>query len=120
MSNQKVETVRKQLLAKLEELTGRSRREELIAERTNDPMDQMQARVDLDMAVLFVNTDFQTKKKVETALGLLNQGEYGTCQECGDPINPKRLEAIPWTTMCIGCQELHDDPEGDNNVRKAA
>jgi len=57
---------------------------------------------------------------VETALGLLNQGEYGTCQECGDSINPKRLEAIPWTTMCIGCQELHDDPEGEKDVRKAA
>jgi DnaK suppressor protein len=71
-------------------------------------MDQVQSRMDLDMAVLALNTDFRTQKAVETAISLLETGEYGVCQECGEPINPKRLEAIPWTTLCVRCQEARD------------
>lgn len=109
--------VRERLEAKLAELTGnKARRNELIADWSNDPMDQVQAREDLDMTVRFFNTDYQTKRAVETALKLLEEGEYGICQECGDPINPKRLEAIPWTTMCVSCQEAHDD----SDFKKAA
>lgn len=103
---------RQRLLEKLDELSrNKGRRDELIAERSNDPMDEMQSRVDLDLTVRFVNTDFQTKRAIEKALRLLDEGEYGICQDCGDLINPRRLEAIPWTTLCVGCQEERDgDP----------
>ena len=109
MTKREVDKIRNQLLAKLSEVTGgASHREGLIAERSNDPMDQMQSRIDLDLAVTAINTNFETKKAIETALDLLNSGEYGTCQDCRDPINPKRLEAIPWTTLCIHCREDQD------------
>ena len=101
--------IKKQLLAKLFEVTGgASDREGLIAERSNDPMDQMQSRIDLDLAVTAINTNFETKKAIEVALDLLVTGDYGVCQDCGDPINPKRLEALPWTTLCIHCREAQD------------
>lgn len=38
------------------------------------------------------------------ALERLDEGEYGVCEECGEPINPKRLAAVPWTDCCVGCQ----------------
>jgi DnaK suppressor protein len=108
MSKKEYTKVRKSLEVKLSELVRANRRSELITERSNDPMDQVQSRIDLDMAVLALNTDFRTQKAVETAISLLETGEYGVCQECGEPINPKRLEAIPWTTLCVRCQEARD------------
>lgn len=38
---------------------------------------------------------------VERALSKLNDGSYGTCDECGEPIGDERLEAIPWAILCI-------------------
>jgi DnaK suppressor protein len=40
---------------------------------------------------------------VERALGKLEDGTYGTCDTCGGPIEPERLEAIPWATRCVAC-----------------
>ena len=119
MSKKEATKIRKQLTEKLAQLTGnKSRRHELITERVHDPMDQLQNRADLDLTARFVDTDFQTKRAVETALKALNQGEYGICQDCADPINPKRLAAIPWTTLCISCQEQQDEFAGA--LREAA
>jgi DnaK suppressor protein len=41
--------------------------------------------------------------QVEAALAALDDGTYGTCRSCGQPIPPGRLEAIPWTMLCIEC-----------------
>jgi DnaK suppressor protein len=116
MSKKEYTKVRKNLEVKLAELVRADRRSELITERSNDPMDQIQSRIDLDMAVLALNTDFKTQKAVETAISLLETGEYGICQDCGEPINPKRLEAIPWTTLCVRCQEARDTQKETEDV----
>jgi DnaK suppressor protein len=42
---------------------------------------------------------------VESALDRIRQGNFGQCISCGNDINPKRLEAVPWTRYCIACQE---------------
>jgi DnaK suppressor protein len=41
--------------------------------------------------------------RVEAALGRLDDGSYGTCTSCGNPIGAERLEAIPWAPYCIDC-----------------
>jgi RNA polymerase-binding transcription factor len=41
--------------------------------------------------------------KVEAALQKVDDGTYGACASCGQPIAPERLEAIPWTPICIDC-----------------
>lgn len=109
MTKREKQKIQKQLLNKLAEVTGSTaKRDGLIAERLNDPMDQVQSRADLDLTVSTFNTHFATKRAIQTALDLLETDEYGICQECGEPINPKRLQAIPWTTLCISCQEQFD------------
>jgi len=40
-------------------------------------------------------------REVEAALLRLEAGEYGTCAVCGKTIPVERLEAVPWTTLCI-------------------
>ena len=44
-------------------------------------------------------------RDVESALDRLGSGEHGTCANCGDSISPKRLQAVPWATYCLDCQD---------------
>lgn len=45
---------------------------------------------------------------VQAALRRHEEGEYGLCAECGQPVQKKRLEAVPWARHCVGCQELQE------------
>lgn len=51
------------------------------------------------------NNDRQLLQMVETALLRIREGVFGECASCGNEINAKRLEAVPWTRYCIECQE---------------
>jgi DnaK suppressor protein len=51
------------------------------------------------------NNDRQLLQMVETALVRIREGAFGECVSCGNEINAKRLEAVPWTRYCIECQE---------------
>jgi DnaK suppressor protein len=51
------------------------------------------------------SSDRQTLQMVEGALERIKEGTFGDCISCGQEINPKRLEAVPWTRHCIECQE---------------
>ncbi len=49
--------------------------------------------------------DRQLLGLVEEALNRIREGSYGECVNCGNELNAKRLEAVPWTRYCINCQE---------------
>jgi DnaK suppressor protein len=51
------------------------------------------------------NNERQLLQMVEGALVSIRDGVFGRCISCGNEINPKRLEAVPWTRHCIACQE---------------
>jgi RNA polymerase-binding transcription factor len=51
------------------------------------------------------NNERQLLQMVEAALDRMREGTFGECISCGEEINAKRLEAVPWTRHCIGCQE---------------
>lgn len=51
--------------------------------------------------------------KIEKALRKIDEGEFGTCEECDEPIGRKRLEARPETTLCIRCKEDQERNERD-------
>ena len=44
-------------------------------------------------------------KEVHDALGRIETGTYGTCALCGKPIKEERLEAIPYTRLCMNCEQ---------------
>ena len=54
------------------------------------------------------NADRQLLQMVENALARIREGNFGECISCGKEINPKRLDAVPWTKYCISCQEAAD------------
>lgn len=55
-------------------------------------------------------TDLERRQLVliDEALARIRSGDYGRCQQCGQEIVPKRLEAAPWARHCVRCQELEE------------
>lgn len=49
--------------------------------------------------------------KIDEALGRIEDNSFGTCSECEEPIELKRLEARPVTTLCLSCKELEEHRE---------
>ena len=45
---------------------------------------------------------------VRAALRREEEGGFGLCVECGEPVHKKRLEAVPWARHCVACQELQE------------
>src|SRR3990172_2249058 len=54
----------------------------------------------------------QMLAQVEKALGRIEDGTYGICQRCGDPIDIARLRVLPFATLCIRCKELEEKSNG--------
>ena len=44
--------------------------------------------------------------EVKAALAKFEEGTYGKCEECGKPIAPERLEAVPYARLCVDCKAL--------------
>jgi hypothetical protein len=49
-------------------------------------------------------TSFLTRQ-VSEALERIDNGSFGICRQCGEPISAKRVAALPWVALCTGCQE---------------
>jgi DnaK suppressor protein len=71
------------------------------AENASDVFDQ-------DFAFMSMESEEELLRKVDRALVRVREKTYGECEECAQLINPDRLEALPWATMCIKCQELEE------------
>jgi DnaK suppressor protein len=50
-------------------------------------------------------------QKIEQALSKLDNSTYGICEECGEKINPKRLEVMPFAVLCRDCKEKSEQLE---------
>lgn len=49
--------------------------------------------------------DMKLLREISDALVRVDQGTFGVCLECEEPISAKRLEALPWARYCVSCQE---------------
>ena len=59
--------------------------------------------------------DRQKLKLIDAALKRLDQGEFGLCTECEEPIPRRRLNIMPWAAYCVPCQD-RIDAHGDNGT----
>jgi RNA polymerase-binding transcription factor DksA len=91
---------RRSLRAALEE--QRRFRVEQLRELARDPVDSGSALA--EVSATLSRGARSALAEIETALELLRTGGYGRCTACGDPIPFERLEILPMTTRCIGCQ----------------
>ena len=94
-------------VAELERLTRH--REGITVERSADQLDEIQAASERALAVCNLDREFNQLRNARAALHRIEEGSFGTCQQCDDDIHPKRLAAVPWATFCIWCQEAIDN-----------
>jgi DnaK suppressor protein len=64
------------------------------------------------------NNDRQFLRMVEHALSNISEGIYGDCEHCGNEINERRLEAVPWARHCISCQEKQERGELEQQAQE--
>jgi DnaK suppressor protein len=50
-------------------------------------------------------------RQVQAARRRMESGRFGICVDCGDPIEPRRLETLPATPWCASCRQLHEHEE---------
>ena len=74
-------------------------------EATQDIADRAASSYNKEFLFSQSNNDRQLLQMVDGALARIREGSFGECISCGKEINPKRLEAVPWTRHCIECQE---------------
>ena len=72
--------------------------------RQGDMADQATGTNEVHIQLKLKQTDAKILQAIEGALGRLDDGTYGVCRDCGDPVAPARLSAIPWTRVCITCK----------------
>ena len=76
-----------------------------------DEMDLASAEYDHAMNFRLRGREKTLIKKIDLALERIEEKEYGVCDECGDDISTRRLEARPVTTLCIRCKEEQERRE---------
>ncbi len=79
-----------------------------ISARQADTADQAAAEYERQALVHNASIARQTLQNLTQALERIKQGSFGECVGCGNDIEPKRLEAIPWARYCLKCQELRE------------
>jgi DnaK suppressor protein len=110
MDTDKTRATRQRLSSEYEQLSKSINRNRLAAEQikvenTEDECDLATINHDKGLLYHLQESDARRLRCIEDAMKALDRGEYGDCVRCGEGINEKRLLAVPWTTMCIRCQE---------------
>jgi RNA polymerase-binding protein DksA len=100
------EMYRKLLVEKRRELISRlyERRSQIAVEREPDDEGAFALQdVIKDLALTNMEREIRTLSEVELSLRLMESGQYGLCGSCGDEIPTARLQALPWTRICVVC-----------------
>ncbi len=61
-----------------------------------------------EMALNRKERALQQQEERRQALERIEAGVYGICQQCGQPINPERLEILPATSLCVACSAAEE------------
>jgi DnaK suppressor protein len=109
MTKTEIDRFRRILTARVAELERFTRqRDGIVIERSADQLEEIQAASQRAVAVCNLDREFTQLRDARAALRRIEDGSFGTCQECDEDIHPKRLAAVPWATFCIRCQEAVD------------
>jgi DnaK suppressor protein len=73
--------------------------------------DQATAETDRNFMLRLRGREQRLLKKIEEAIDRIDNGTFGICDDCGNEIDIKRLDARPVTTMCIECKTLQEEEE---------
>lgn len=78
--------------------------EEIVGNSDNHLGDTATATLDREIDYSLEENSEQVLRAIDAALQRIEDGTYGICETCGQPISEERLEAIPYATQCIDCR----------------
>jgi DnaK suppressor protein len=105
-----LDAIRQRLVQQKQELLVRAAKVRADITRSSGPLDKdfaeqvVQMENDAVLAGIGEATAAELAQ-INRALAQLDQGSYGTCSNCGKPINERRLQALPYSDRCITCAE---------------
>jgi RNA polymerase-binding protein DksA len=99
----KLEDERVRVVGALENLRSAGSMEDEVDESHQDNHLAETASVTLDREIDYSLEENEARvlAAIDAALARIDDGTYGTCERCGNEIEPDRLEALPWATLCI-------------------
>lgn len=108
MSDLNLDEIRDRLITERENLVNKLKENDLSVDdsETPDPVDLAVRNYSKNVMLAVSENDSRQITLINEALVRLEDDEYGNCMNCSKPINPKRLDAIPWARYCLSCQEL--------------
>jgi RNA polymerase-binding transcription factor DksA len=96
-----IEYLHKENPGSLEDETG-----ELVSgSADNHPADTATETVNREVDYTLEANSGNVLREIDAALKRIEEGTFGSCSTCGRPIEPERLEHLPWTTLCA--QDAH-------------
>jgi DnaK suppressor protein len=113
MDKRRVKVFRDRLLDRREGLVGQVQEAEQYSrerdsEATQDPADMAANAYTKELLFSMSANDRRLLELIDEALGRIEAGEYGECVHCGEPMQERRLEAVPWARHCLRCQDLQE------------
>jgi RNA polymerase-binding protein DksA len=102
------EEVRSHLIEMLQELDERLTKITSDVKHENVPLEkdfeEMATQSENDEVLDYLGNAARIERdRVREAISRIDKGEYGICELCGEPIKKERLEAVPYSSMCVKC-----------------
>lgn len=97
---------RQEIIKEIEESLGQSLTEDQQRrlESARDVGDQALMDLERELGISLMEMRNRRRQSIDEALTRLQEGTYGICAECGVEISEKRLQAVPFAKLCVGCQ----------------
>jgi DnaK suppressor protein len=125
MKTSELDRFRKTLKTRHAELSdGRRNREAVAIQTSGDELDRIQHAQERGYAIGALDRESLRSHEITAALERIDNGSFGICLNCEEEITAKRLAAVPWTALCIVCQEVAEriasDSQDEDELLKAA
>lgn len=116
LRKEKIEGFKRDLFARREQMASDLRKAtaEFISDDVmyTDVIDQANADTDKTFALQMKNRERDTLWQIDSALKRIEEGNFGDCERCDEPISEARIRAFPFTTLCIDCKaELESEEQ---------
>lgn len=113
VSKKDTEKYRRALLAKKDEISrelvkNKDAGQESSDESTQDIADKATSSYTKEFLFSLSDSERTLVQQIDQALARIEEGTYGMCIHCANPLMEKRLEAVPWTPYCLDCMELSE------------
>lgn len=108
MSEKNTTAIKDRLIAEREIILSKLSSNDLSVDdaETPDPVDLAVRNYSKNVMLAVSENESRQLFLINESLARIEDDEYGSCQNCENPINPKRLAAVPWARYCLKCQEL--------------